>query len=369
MRPMPSFRTLSMPPNSDMLPDLQRVAVYYSNQDIRIEPRPLPSPGPGEILIRVHASGICGSDVMEWYRKPQAPRVLGHEVSGTVVAVGSAHVPFRAGDRVMVTHHVPCMVCRFCQTGRHTHCEFLHRTSFDPGGFAEYIRVPAPNVIRGTLPIPDSVSDESASMVEPLGCVIRAQRKIRLNPGQTVLILGSGISGLLHLLAARAQGAGPLFVTDIVPFRLETALKLGADAAYLANDEPVRKIREFLGRGVDVAIVCTGALPAINQALDAIDPGGTVLFFAPTNPEDSLNLPFNRTFWQNGITLTSSYGASLQDLQSALDLITWKRIDPSPLITHRLPLSKILDGFQFMIQVRDSLKIIIDPRLDSPTLN
>ncbi|MFB3926083.1 MAG: alcohol dehydrogenase catalytic domain-containing protein, partial [Syntrophales bacterium] len=181
-----------------------RVAMYYNNRDVRLEEMPIPRIGPGEILVRVLASGICGSDIMEWYRIKKAPLVLGHEIAGEVVETGEGVESYRAGDRVFVSHHIPCNTCHYCLRGHHTACETLHTTNYDPGGFAEYIRVPRLNVDRGVFLLQEGISMEQGVFIEPLACVIRGQRIARLQPGQSVLILGSGISGLLHLLAAKA---------------------------------------------------------------------------------------------------------------------------------------------------------------------
>jgi L-iditol 2-dehydrogenase len=170
-----------------------RVAVYYNNRDVRLEEMPRPRIGPGELLVKVIASGICGSDVMEWYRIKKAPRVLGHEIAGDIVEVGEGVTRYEVGDRVFVSHHVPCNTCRYCLSGQHTVCETLHTTNYDPGGFAEFLRVPAINVDRGVWVLPDDVSFEEGVFIEPLGCVVRAQRVARVQPGQTVLVQGSGM--------------------------------------------------------------------------------------------------------------------------------------------------------------------------------
>ena len=184
-----------------------RVAMYYANKDVRIEEMDAPKISPDEVLLKVEASGICGSDGMEWSRKDKVPLVLGHEVAGEIVEVGDKVEKFKVGDRVAATHHVPCNTCHYCLTGHHTVCETLQRgTHFDPGGFAELVRVPAINVDRGVFPIADSVSFEDASFMEPLACVIRGQRQARLQPGQSVFVIGAGISGILHINLARASG-------------------------------------------------------------------------------------------------------------------------------------------------------------------
>ncbi|MBI4513105.1 MAG: alcohol dehydrogenase catalytic domain-containing protein [Gemmatimonadetes bacterium] len=347
------------------LPARNRVAVYHSNRDIRIGACPVPPLGPGELLLRVHASGICGSDLMEWYRRPKAPTVLGHEVAGQVVAAGDGVRGFQVGDRVVATHHVPCLACRYCLSGRETSCDTLRQTNFDPGGFAEWVRVPAVNVERGTLKLPDHVSDDAGSLVEPLGCALRAQRKAGLGRGESLLIIGGGVSGSLHLLAAKARGVGPIFVSDIQPVRRAVAANLGADRAYDAGAGVPEETRRELGHGVDCVIVCTGARDAIALAVEAVDRGGKVIFFAPMGPDETYPLPFNRVFWRDQVTLCSSYGAAPIDLEQALDLIAGGVVDVTRLVTHRLPLGEIQRGFEMMLQAKGSLKIIIDPRLDA----
>lgn len=346
------------------LPTHTRVAVYHSNRDLRIETRPLAPPGPGELLLEVGASGICGSDLMEWYRRPRAPAVLGHEVAGRVLATGNGVRGVGVGDRVVATHHVPCLECRYCLSGRETACELLHHTSFDPGGFAEFIRVPALNAQRGVFPLPPHVSDDAGSMVEPLACTVRAQRKAGLCPGDHVLVIGAGVSGCLNILAARARGAERVFATDPRTERRRFAEDLGADRAFDAGTDVGAALRDSLGRGAERVIVCTGAKPAILQALGAVDAGGTVLFFAPMGPDQELTLPFDQVFWHHQAALVSSYGAAPGDLAEALDLIASGRAAVERLVTHRLPLGRIQEGFGLMLEAKASLKIIIDPRLD-----
>src|SRR3990172_5911721 len=173
-----------------------RVARWYNNKDVRVEEMPLPKISHGELLVLVEASGICGSDVMEWYRIDRAPLVLGHEIGGRVLAVGQGVTKYKVGDRVSVAHHVPCNTCHYCLSGHHTVCDTLRRTNFYPGGFAEYIRVPAINVDRGLFRLPEELSFEEGSFVEPLACVARGQRLAGLRPGQSVLVVGSGIAGI-----------------------------------------------------------------------------------------------------------------------------------------------------------------------------
>jgi L-iditol 2-dehydrogenase len=338
-----------------------RVAMYYNNRDVRLEEMPTPQIGPGELLVKVMASGICGSDVMEWYRIKKAPLVLGHEIAGEIVEVGEGVERYKVGDRVFVSHHIPCNTCRYCLNGQHTVCETLHTTNYDPGGFAEYLRVPRLNVDRGVFLLPDEVSYEEGAFIEPLACVVRGQRVARLQPGQTVLVLGSGISGLLHIALGRALGAGRIVATDINEYRLRAAQRLGADVVIHAQEDVPARLRQVnAGRLADLVIVCTGAFPAFLQALQSVDRGGTVLFFAPTEPGVELSVPVN-DFWRNSITLMPSYGNSPLDAVVAIELIRARRVPVHEMITHRLSLAETGLGFQLVAEAGESIKVIIEP--------
>lgn len=338
-----------------------RVAMYYNNQDVRLEEIPVPEIGPGEILVKVMASGICGSDVMEWYRVKKAPLVLGHEIAGEVVEVAEDVKEYKVGDRVFVSHHVPCNTCHYCLSGHHTVCETLHTTNFDPGGFSEFIRVPHINVDRGVFILPDKVSFCEGAFIEPLACVVRGQRLAQLEPAQSVLIIGSGISGLLHILAARALGAGRIIATDINESRLKIAEKLGATRVMNAREYTPEALQEANGgRLADLVVICTGALPAFKQALKSVDRGGTVLFFAPTDPGVELPIEVNE-FWRKGIKLMPSYGNSPLDATVAIELIRSGQVSVKDLITHTLSLEEAALGFKLVEEASDSVKVIIEP--------
>ncbi|MEM4727149.1 MAG: zinc-dependent dehydrogenase [Candidatus Bathyarchaeia archaeon] len=338
-----------------------RVAMYYRNDDIRIVEMPTPKIGEGELLLKVMASGICGSDVMEWYRVKKAPRVLGHEVAGLVTEVGEGVANFRVGDRVVVSHHVPCNTCRHCLRGEHTACETLHTTNIDPGGFAEYARVPRINVDRGVFRLPDEVSFEEGVFVEPLACVLRSQRRLAIRPGDTVLILGSGVSGILHIQLSKIFGAGRILATDINEYRLRAAEKFGADIALDGRGDITELLKDLNdGRGADHVIVCTNALPAIRQAFKCVDDTGKILFFAPTPPGVEVPLDLN-DLWSRQITLTTSYAAAPSDLASALKLIRAGRVKVRDMITHRLGLKDTGLGFRIVAEAGESLKVIVEP--------
>ena len=340
-----------------------RVAVWYNNRDIRIEEMPVPRIGSGEMLVRVAASGICGSDVMEWYRLDRAPLVLGHEIAGEVVEVGQGVKKYKVGDRVAVAHHVPCNECRYCLSGNHTVCETLRRTNFDPGGFVEYVRIPAVNVERGVFLLPADLSDEEATFIEPLACVLRGQRRANFRPGQSLLVVGSGISGLLHIQLARALGAGFIIATDISDYRLRAAERFGTDVAVDASDYSPDKYRKMNGGFLaDLVIVCAGAASAVDQALHSVERSGTILFFAPTAPGVTTPLSINELFWRTDRTLTTSYAGSPADYAAALELIHNHRLPLSEMITHRFGLADTGIGFQLVAAANESIKVIIDPR-------
>jgi len=339
------------------------VAMYYSNRDVRLEEMPTPQIGPGEVLMKVEASGICGTDLLEWYRRHKAPLVLGHEVAGVIDAVGQGVEHYEIGERICAAHHVPCNTCHYCLSGHHTVCDTLRQTNFDPGGFAEYVRLPRINVDRGIFPLPDEVSFEQATFVEPLACVLRGQRLARLQPGQSVLVVGSGVAGLLHIQLARASGACSIVATDVVDYRLEAARKFGADVAVQAKEYTPAYLREAAdGRLADLVVISSGATSAISQALESVERGGTVLFFAPTEPGVSVPISVNDLFWRNEIMLTSSYGGSPADYAAALDLIQAGKIRVRDMITHRLGLAETGLGFQLVARAQDSLKVIIEPQ-------
>jgi L-iditol 2-dehydrogenase len=336
-----------------------KVAMYYNNRDVRLEEMPVPEIGPGELLVRVKASGICGTDVMEWYRIKKAPLVLGHEIAGEVAATRVAG--YRPGDRVFISHHVPCMKCRYCLKGHHSVCDLLRTTHFDPGGFAEYLRVPKINVELGTFALPDEISYEDGSFIEPLGCVIRAQRFAEMAAGQSVLVVGSGISGLLHIKLARARGAALVVATDVNDFRLAAARQMGADAALDARADVPERFRALNdGRLADLVIVSTGASAAIAPALKSIERGGTILFFAPTAAGVEVPIPLY-DFWRDEIAIVTSYAASPDDIREAIELLKCRRVSVGDMITHRLGLAEAGRGFELVADARDSIKVIIEP--------
>jgi len=335
-----------------------KVAVYYSNSDVRLEERPVPRIAAGEILVRMMSSGICGTDVMQWYRQKKPPRVLGHEMAGEIIEAGVGVEKFKTGERVFISHHVPCYDCRYCNEGNYTACEALHTGNYEPGGFSEYIRVPGANVKYGTFLLPDEMRYEDAAMIEPLACVVQGQKQLKLEKRHTVLIIGSGISGLLHIQLAKLIGA-TVVATDINVYRLNKALEFGADYVFHAekySEDVLKKVNR--GQLAERVIVCAGAKQAVDAAVASVDRMGRILFFAV--PEGDISIPSMR-FWRDEIAVDFSYGAAPGDLQEALELINNGRVNVGKMITHVLPLSDIGKAFKLVSEAERSLKVVIVP--------
>lgn len=285
-----------------------RAAVLYDIDDIRIEERAVPQIGPGELLVHTRASGICTGDVMAWYVRRKAPLVLGHEPSGVVAAVGEGVTQFRVGDRVFVHHHAPCFECGACARGDFVQCATWRKTSIDPGGLAEYFRVPRENT-GDTLRLPDSVPFVDGSLVEPLACVVKSLRRSGLREGQTLYVIGLGVMGLMHVLVARAMGAR-VVGTDFLEERRALTESLGA--------ETVHPDERFTG--ADVVICGPGSPEALRNAFAAVAAGGTVVMFTPLEPGVPFTFDPNDMYFRD-VKLVTSYSCGPQDTREALDLI------------------------------------------------
>jgi L-iditol 2-dehydrogenase len=334
-----------------------KISVWHSNADIRIEEVPRPQPGPEQMLVKVIACGICGSDIVEWYRLPRAPLVQGHEIGAEVVEVGRAIKKYKPGDRVFIAPKVPCMKCDYCQAGRYPVCSNVKERL--PGGFAEYVLVPQNLVEKGTYLLPENMTYDQSTFIEPLACVVRAQRLAAVRKNQTVMLMGSGMSGLLHLKLAKARNCR-VIATDINRNRLEFADKMGADITIdAAANVPERLIAEN-HRLADVVIMCTSAVSAIDQAWKCVDKGGVIVFFAVPDPKTKVCIPIN-DFWTRETKIMTSYYCGPPDIETAINMIETGTIAVDDMITARLPLQDVAKGFQMVIAGKESLKVIIKP--------
>jgi L-iditol 2-dehydrogenase len=333
---------------------------YYSNDDVRVVELPQPSAGPGEIVVRVAACGVCASDVMEWYMRPRAPLFIGHEPVGTVAEVGVGVADFAPGDRVFVHHHVPCLECRHCRRGHQTLCATFKRTRLDPAGMAEYIRVPAEQVALDVLRLPDDMTFAQATLIEPVGCCVRALDRAEIAPGDSVLVIGAGFNGLVIAALARRWGAGRVFVADRIASRLQLARDFGADAALDvdAGDMAgaVRAAND--GRLADVVIVAVGKLPALRLGFELAGPGATVMLYGPSDPDTVLELAPNRLFFVE-ITLRSSYSCGPSETRRTLDLLRQGALDSERLITHRFPLDQAAQALRITANPGLGLKALV----------
>jgi len=337
-----------------------KAAVYHSPRDIRFEDFPKPKIGTDEVLVEMKACGICGSDLMEWYLQRRAPLVLGHEPAGVVTETGGDVEGFRRGDRVFVHHHVACLKCHYCSRGDYTMCPQFGETHIEPGGFAQYFRIPAPNLRIDTLKIPASLSYEEATLIEPVGCCIRAQNKCEIQSGDSVAIVGAGPSGLIHALLARIAGAGQVIVSDLVDYRLEAAKRFGADLT--VNPLRVNLNREVrkatAGRGADVVIVTAPNIKAFSHGVIICRGGGTLCLFAPTRPSDYARIRPHRLFFSE-INVVPSYSTSHIETRAALELLNSGKIRAKELITHRFPLHRVQEAFRTTAEDKECLKVVV----------
>jgi len=337
-----------------------KAAVYHSLDEVRIEEIPKPRIGSDEVLVEMKACGICGSDLMDWYLEKRAPLVLGHEPAGIIAEAGSKVEGFSEGDRVFAHHHVACLTCHYCRHGAYTMCQKFHETRLDSGGFAEYFRVPADNLRIDTLKIPDDVSFEEATLIEPLACGIRAINKCGIQQGDTVAVIGAGPAGVINIALARLSGASRILVSDVIDYRLKAAEKFGADVTINAQNESfadaVKSATE--SRGADVVVVTAPSVKAYDSAFEVCRKGGTILVFAPTAPEQTISISPHKLFFQE-IRLVPSYSTSHLETRIALEFIRTGRIDAKGLITHRFPLSRVQEAFQTAARNKECLKVVV----------
>ncbi len=337
-----------------------KVARYYGRKDIRIEEMPVPDVRDGEILVEMKACGICGSDLMDWYLETRAPLVLGHEPCGLVAKKGIHVKNFDIGERVFVHHHVGCLRCYYCLHGDYTLCEQFHRTNIKPGGFAEYFVVPMENLQLDTLKIPEGLSEEEATFIEPVGCCAKALRECNVQVGDCVTVIGAGTTGLIHVALSKIFGADKVIVSDLIDFRLNAARKMGANAIINPkNENPIDRVRsETDGRGADIVVVTAPTIEAYKTGITLCRRGGKLSVFAPTDPGRKLQISPNELFFSE-IQIIPSYSTSHLETRLAFQLIQSKKIDTRNLVTHRFRLTETAEAFRVARESSESLKTVI----------
>jgi len=336
-----------------------KAATYYGPNNIQIKEIPKPKIKSDEILVEMKACGICGSDLMHWYLKNRAPLVLGHEPAGIVAETGKMAKQFNKGERVFVHHHVACLKCHYCAHGDYTLCEQFAKTNIHPGGLAEYFRVPAPNVRNDTLKIPDNLSFEEATLIEPIACCLRAHTRFIIRPEDIVTIIGAGPSGIIHTILSKNLGAAKIIVSDPINYRLKAAKRFGADLTVNPkNENLMEKVWESTdGRGADLVIVTVPKTEAVTEGLNACRKGGTLCLFAPTPPSKNVSVSPRRLFFSE-IRIVPSYSTSHIETRTALQLISTGKIKAKELITHCFPLSHTSEAFK-TAEKGECLKVVV----------
>ncbi len=335
-----------------------QVARLYDFGDIRVEESSRPEVGPDDILVRASACGICSGDIMPWYIKRKAPLVLGHEPVGVVEEAGAAVRDFKRGERVFVHHHAPCFQCAACRRGEYVQCPTWRATNIRPGGMAEFFLVSADNQ-RDTLKLSDSVSDADGVLIEPAACVVKSLRRSGLKNGETILVIGLGIMGMMHVKLARYMGAGMIIGADLFHSRANRAVELGADRGIVvAGDNLIEQVREITkGAMADVVIVGPGTSKAIATGIAAAGKGATVVQFTATPPDDELILKPHDLYF-NETRLIPSYSCGPDETREAMSLVERGVINAAELVTHRFPLAQITEAFE-TAQKPESLKVIV----------
>lgn len=340
-----------------------RVAVYYSNSDIRVEERHVPAIGPGEVLVKTEAVGLCGGEAMEWYLLPRAPKILGHEPAGVVVEVGEGVTGYEVGDRVFVHHHVPCNYCRECQRGAPTYCSSYSRTNIHPGGFADYFRVPAENVPE-MLRLPESVSFEEASVIEPMSDCLYGMQTLPVVSGDTIAIQGVGFMGLCFVQLARLYPYARIVALDFSDWRLERAMEMGATHTINPAREDAAEVLSVLngGRLADAVVSTAPSAKAWESALGLVGKGGTLHVNAPPRPDERATVDPNHLYF-SGITINNAYSSTKAETYAVLELIASGRVDAGALISHRFGFDGVAEGIDLIVKAGESIKSVIIPSL------
>jgi L-iditol 2-dehydrogenase len=352
------------------IPATMLAAVYRGVNDVRLETVPVPAIGPGELLLRVHTCGVCGTDLKKIASgSHSAPRIFGHETSGIVAAVGAGVTKYAAGDRVVVFHHIPCRQCYYCRHQTFAQCLTYKKVGctagFEPsgGGFAEYVRVMDWIVEHGTVKIPQGVSFEQACFVEPVNTCMKGIEALRLTPGETVLAIGQGPIGIILSVLARRAGA-TVITSDLYPERLRIGKSLGFDQIIDASQQDaVRSVREQTeGRGADAVILAVGSNALIRPAMDAARPGGRVLLFAQTQRGEVVVDP--AAICVDEKALVGSYSASVDLQEDSVRFVMNREMDLEQLISHRFPLQDAAQALNLAAHPQPaSMKVVIQPGL------
>jgi L-iditol 2-dehydrogenase len=342
--------------------DTMKAAVYYNNRDIRVEERPVPEVGPGELLIKTMACGLCGGEAMEWYHIRSAPKIMGHEPAGIVVGLGRGITDFKKGDRVFVNHHVGRIQSHLALRGHFTCDPYYKKTALNPGAMCQYFVASAEHVRTDTHIIPDAVSFAAATVIEPWGCVAGGLKRAGIQPGDTVAVVGSGFMGQGFVTMAPLFGAGKVVALDLSPYRLQKAREMGANHTINPQSEDaLAKLMDLnQGRGADAVISTVPHTRALELALGLTGRGGTLHVNAPPPPEENWTINPN-SLYLDEITITHKYSADHHDIYTVLCWLAAGRLKPAPVITHHFELEEIAQAFNLLVAADKSIKSVIYP--------
>ncbi|MCL4455798.1 MAG: zinc-dependent dehydrogenase [Nitrospirae bacterium] len=347
-----------------------KAAKLYSFNDIRIEDVPVPEVGSRDALIKTKACGICSGDVMPWYIEKKAPLVIGHEPAGEIIELGKdlnslnslngLNSSFKVGDRVFVHHHAPCMDCKYCKRGDYVQCETWRATKIIPGGISEYILIPEINLRNDTLKLPENISYEDGTLVEPAACVVKSLKRANIKNGDTILIIGLGVMGQMHVLLAREFGAKKIIAADMVRFRLDKALEFGADYVIdVSKEDMTEKIKDLTdGMMADIVIAGPNNADVMKQGIEAASCGGTVIFFTPAKPGEILILDPNYLYFRD-INIVTSYSCGPDDTKNALHFIRQGVVSADKIVTHRFSIDDTEKAYRLTAEAKNSLKCVI----------
>ncbi|HBO85187.1 MAG: sorbitol dehydrogenase [Nitrospirae bacterium GWC2_42_7] len=337
-----------------------KAAKLYSFNDIRIEDIPVPQMGAGDVIIKTKACGICSGDVMPWYIEKKAPVVLGHEPAGEIAALGKDVTSFKKGDRVFTHHHAPCFQCRYCKRGDYVQCATWKSSGIIPGGISEYILIPSINLENDSIRLTEGVSYEDATLIEPTACVVKGLKRAKIRQGDTVLVIGLGVMGMMNILLAREYGAGRIIGADMVKFRLDKAIALGADAVIDVSKADIYESLSNITNNemAELVVVGPNSADVMSLGIRCVRSGGQALLFTPAKPGEKLTLDPNHLYF-NDINIITSYSCGPYDTAEAFELIEKKVVSADKLVTHRFPIERTEEAFRLTADARDSLKAII----------